>query len=433
MIKKELKPTPNNNVSTYIPIIRTKDKHYKFNWNTSLGYFVHRVYQKTFNASKLDDFKSQCRQTFEDKLDIEDFWQVIEDIYFNKGQIYKISPELLTLKSSKEELDSNSKNLGNMYISLLSDFSLPSSPNKNLNFIEKELKCEFDKFCRDDHRPIKSNSSLTPYLPFLTERFKQDLEFLNSHPRYLFNNLDNFIKLYGFLYVSQMGLNVRSWTSEPKAKPCYLILDTEKASNERMKVKRYGFSQLRDHLEYLFPYLAMNESIQEKGNVEPIWRLADYLKASNDHLSQLKEYACAFVQKRELSEKANIDTNNSVEMLEHLLKLSSKQFERGARRYPYNQTAVKGLLKTLCNSFVQKRGRAGQVLILSQDFLVLLTNLAIGHKDKLRLHELIKAFESRGVFFDKQSQQCLVSFYERMGNVERMSDSGDAVYVRKTV
>ncbi|MQK80561.1 DNA phosphorothioation-dependent restriction protein DptG, partial [Escherichia coli] len=27
----------------------------------------------------------------------------------------------------------------------------------------------------------------------------------------------------------------------------------------------------------------------------------------------------------------------------------------------------------------------------------------------------------------------LVAFYERMGNVERMSDSGDAVYVRKTV
>ncbi|MFP2227909.1 DNA phosphorothioation-dependent restriction protein DptG, partial [Escherichia coli] len=25
------------------------------------------------------------------------------------------------------------------------------------------------------------------------------------------------------------------------------------------------------------------------------------------------------------------------------------------------------------------------------------------------------------------------AFYERMGNVERMSDSGDAVYVRKTV
>ena len=64
---------------------------------------------------------------------------------------------------------------------------------------------------------------------------------------------------------------------------------------------------------------------------------------------------------------------------------------------------------------------------------MLLTNLAIGEKERLRFHELIKAFELRGVFFDKQSQQNLVDLYERMGNVEKMSDSGDAVYVKKTV
>ena len=60
-------------------------------------------------------------------------------------------------------------------------------------------------------------------------------------------------------------------------------------------------------------------------------------------------------------------------------------------------------------------------------------HLAIGERDKLRLHELIKGFEQRGFYLDNQSQQVLVSFYERMGNVERMSDSGDAVYVRKTI
>ncbi|MFA0643989.1 DNA phosphorothioation-dependent restriction protein DptG, partial [Vibrio cyclitrophicus] len=32
-----------------------------------------------------------------------------------------------------------------------------------------------------------------------------------------------------------------------------------------------------------------------------------------------------------------------------------------------------------------------------------------------------------------QTEQELIKFYERIGNVERMSDSGDAVYVRKTI
>lgn len=49
------------------------------------------------------------------------------------------------------------------------------------------------------------------------------------------------------------------------------------------------------------------------------------------------------------------------------------------------------------------------------------------------MHELLRGFEQRGFYLDNQSAQTLVAFYERMGNVERMSDSGDAVYVRKTV
>jgi DNA phosphorothioation-dependent restriction protein DptG len=78
-------------------------------------------------------------------------------------------------------------------------------------------------------------------------------------------------------------------------------------------------------------------------------------------------------------------------------------------------------------------GRSGRVLVLNQDYLLLMTNLAIGVRPKLRLHELLIEFEQRGFYVDNQTKQALVAFYERMGNVERMSDSGDAVYVLKTV
>ncbi len=87
----------------------------------------------------------------------------------------------------------------------------------------------------------------------------------------------------------------------------------------------------------------------------------------------------------------------------------------------------------MCGHFIQGRGRSGKVLVFNQDYLLLLTNIVIGKRDRLRLHELVMEFQSRGVFFDKQTQKVLVNFYERIGNVERMSDSGDAVYVRKTV
>ncbi|MBL4575131.1 MAG: DNA phosphorothioation-dependent restriction protein DptG, partial [Opitutaceae bacterium] len=83
--------------------------------------------------------------------------------------------------------------------------------------------------------------------------------------------------------------------------------------------------------------------------------------------------------------------------------------------------------------FIQSRGRAGKVLVINQDYLLLLTNISIGGSSKLRFHELLEAFKKRGVFFDKRSEQALIQFYERIGNVERMSDSGEAVYVCKTI
>ncbi|WP_320408131.1 DNA phosphorothioation-dependent restriction protein DptG [Acinetobacter sp. 105-3] len=70
---------------------------------------------------------------------------------------------------------------------------------------------------------------------------------------------------------------------------------------------------------------------------------------------------------------------------------------------------------------------------MQQSHLLLLTNLVIGKREKIRLYELIKELERRGIFFDKESRKALVEFYERLGNVEKMSDSGDAIYVKKTI
>ncbi len=122
------------------------------------------------------------------------------------------------------------------------------------------------------------------------------------------------------------------------------------------------------------------------------------------------------------------------EALAQVLRLSRNQFDTGNKdKDDINANFAKATLKLLCSDFIQHRGAVGATLALNQDYLLLLTNLVIGENEKLRLNELVKAFERRGVFFDKQSQTEVVQFYERIGNVERMSDSGDAVYVRKTV
>ena len=359
-------------------------------------------------------------------------------MYFENEELFKISPELLMFKATKGEIDANSKKLGDTLINLLNGFSVDSSPETNLNILAKEIKAEFDTFYVSTKvkQPVKETQ--TPYLPFLTKCFQQDLKFLNARPGYLVAQFPALIELYSFLYISQMALNIKDWKNgAPSHKPCFFIVDNEKASRERTHVQNYGYGQLVEYLNYLFPYLVMNETLQEKGETKPLWFLSEVIKGDTTAISKLNEFTedfgktrSKFFRNQPCVEEQTLTEN----AIQQLLNLSYSQFDKKKGTLEeYNQTAVKGVLKTICAPFIQKRGQAGQVLTFNQDYIVLLTNLAIGENERLRLHELIKAFESRGIYFDKQSQQNLVNFYERMGIVERMSDSGDAVYVKKTV
>ena len=436
MLKEKLNVPNNNAFSSFLPL-RTKLAHYNFCWDSTLSYFVHALYGKQLTSDSDKSFKDACEDRFSAKLDEPDFWLVLEKMYFDNEQLFKISPELLVLKVLKGKVDTNSKKLGDMFVGLLNGLTLDSSSVNDLNFLEKEIKAEFDSF----YVSGKSKTTLKTepaYLPFLSELFKQDLQFLNKRPHYLLNNFNSVIRLYGFLYISQMALNIKNWTDgAPSSKPCFFIIDNEKASDERSQVKSFGYNQLHEYLEYLFPYLFMNEAIQPKGEVKPLWQLFESINESD--VSQLNQFGRDFVEDRMQRKWYNIeqnwlDSSDKKEVFQQLLSLSHAQFDKKKGDLTeYNDNVVKGTLGNILNPFIQRRGRAGQVLTFNQDYIVLLTNLAIGERDKLRFHEIIKEFEARGVFFDKQSQQSLIDFYERMGNVERMSDSGDAVYVRKTV
>jgi DNA phosphorothioation-dependent restriction protein DptG len=434
MLKTKLKVPSNNSLSTYLPL-RTKDEHYKFCWESALGYVVASIYNKSLNTTDINKFKNSCSLRFKDILEDESFWDIIEEMYFNNEQLFSISPELLLFKAVKGDIDKNDEKLGGMYLSLLNGFSLPSSPPTELNFLEKEIKAEFDGIYVSGAKKNKKSLHQDPYLPFLTSFFQADLAFLNEHPHYLVHNFQSFLNLYGFLYLSQMALNIKDWKSgQPKAKPCYFIVDNEKVSDERSLVKNYGYKQLSDYLYYLFPYLVMNESLQEKGTTKPLWQLSDFLQ-ENDQTEKLIDFANEFIQQRKLPYE-ELSAEYSVEALSELLRLSHKQFifpHGTTDKIKANATVVKGVLSTIGSPFRQIKGRAGYVLSFNQDYLMLLTNICIGKAKRFRFHDLLKAFEERGVFFDKKSQRYLISVYDRVGNVERVSDSGDAVYVRKTI
>jgi DNA phosphorothioation-dependent restriction protein DptG len=438
---KEDKKLARNNLSSYFPI-RTKDKKDVFDWDSALGYVVKISYKKELGKFDLASFEQACESRFKRKLDEEGFWCVLQDMYFKNGELFKISPEFLLFKTLKGTGKPADARLGGLFASLLQNFFFEAKPNTQLNFIEKQLYDELlthikiPKNNKPESSQIKFSSSIneSPYLPFLATHFQKDLRFLGKRPKYLLTVFKEYLRLYAHLYTVQLSLNLKDWRAgEPEAKPNYYIVDSEKASEERSFIKDYGFTQLSKAFWNIFPYLSMNESLQEPNTrLQPLWAMANNLNQNSGSLVLLNDYVSAFKDNRELN-TAIKDAEDPLDALENLLKLSVAQFAPGESRNGINLLYIRAVEAELCSHFVQSRGRAGRVLVFNQDYLILLTNLAIGEQEQLRFHELIKAFESRGVFFDKQSQQVLIEIYERIGNVERMSDSGDAVYVRKTI
>jgi DNA phosphorothioation-dependent restriction protein DptG len=254
----------------------------------------------------------------------------------------------------------------------------------------------------------------------------------------MLSEIKDFLAFYCFSYCAQLSLNIREWRNGyPKPKPLYFILDNEKASNERDAIKNHGFKSFNDSLFFLFPILSMLENLQPKGNKRyPLWKI--YKKISDSDNKKLislnlKKYTISFAEARNIV--IDFDKLTSIDdCLIELMRIATEQFrDNNTTRGDINEKYCRELLQFFGSGFVHNRKRAGRVLVLNKDTVLLLTNLSIGSEERLRFNELIKEFESRGVFVDKYTEQELIRFYERVGNVERMSDSGDAVYVRKTI
>lgn len=459
-IKDNLKPA-SNSLNSYFPSRTSIAKEGDFDWSIAAAAVVRNLYRKQLNTKLLKNFDAEasdkvshamiefeklCQKDFEECLDDSDLWPVLKDMYFHQDGIYAIAPEASLFRLASLKASSPQQRLADMFSSLMRGFHLKPEQvvTETNNFLEdKILKTlrsdDVLKEIEDSSKTLAKGVNEKPYLPFLSNIFIKDLGFLISQPRYFREQIENLLRLYGYLYTAQLALNIKS-LEEPTAKPLYFILENESASRERTDLQVHGHKTVQKFLPCIFPYLTMSESLQEVDKAsnqhrKPLWELANSLVPEDT--PKLKAYAYDFAKDR--YEGSNFEFNhdqsndNPKYWLDVLLKESIDQFGKKKKRAAAGEKFVRTTEAELCSAFVKARGQLGKVLVMNQDYISLLTNLAVGVHEKLRLSELINEFQLRGIYFDKQSQKALIRFYERVGNVERMSDSGDAVYVRKTL
>lgn len=428
-----------NSAGPYLPF---NTKSNKLDWDAVVGFFLGSLLGKDLKKYSFEQFLDDTRSHFLQQLDDHNAWGFIEVAYFNNHDLMRISPEFLIFNTRSQRRTSAEARVADFFIMLLEGKKYEFQHN-DLNFIEQEL-CNIltsnlqSINCEKDER--------LSYLPFLSELFKTDVEWLLTHPKYFLSEIKNFLTLYGFLYAAQVGLNLKTeWKQNsylPECKPLYFLLETEKASSERASVEALGYKSFRSTAERIFPLLSLSEEFRlEREPSCPLWRQAELFQQSSQNelaLQFFKSFGREYCKKRDLDPEKAEQTFESCKdariCFSSITSLAVEQFiDRRSSRHGISSKYVNTIERYFGGPFIQPRGRAGNVLILNQDLILFLTNLSIGTRTKLRFYEVMREFRSRGVWLDSQSEQELIAFYDRVGNVERLSDSGDAVYVRKTV
>ena len=425
--------------SEYLPV---KTNYNECDWDVVAGYFVSFALNKELKKYTKNDFEQDCKAELLAKQMNEKHYAIIHKAFFEKNNFHRLGPTSLLLHTqntdkSKVKINTASKKVATVLATMLDEQVLAIPEKESEHFLGEIIT----DVLKNKVQPSPASPRAKSYLPYLKGAFNHDLSFLASKPTYMLEQLSSFLAMYTFLHASQLALNLREWSAgKPSPKPLYFVIENEKVSAERTKVIEGGWNSFDMVSQQLFPILSTLELIQIKTDKKPLWSLFKAIKQSEEQtifIDAVNDYCKRFISARKLK-KDYCTATDIDDALENLFDLALAQFDKNfadtsATRYQANDKLVSALREYPAKGFVKAKGRIGRVLVLTQDNLLLLTNIAIGKRKQLRFHDLVNEFKTRGVHFDETSEERLIEFYERIGNVERMSDSGDDLYVRQTV
>ena len=420
-------PTKNPTLESYFSLsTNEKNATYAFDYEAITGQLLAYKFQKELQKNFSNEtFIEAFLEKLKIKMSAPEAIDIVKEIYFSDNILPIVSP-LMYISQPKSLLKTKTKKSLRIFLQMLQPSEKNNIYSYKLNFIEQEIFDSFSGHIKDKIYDLTSQS----YVQYLDEIFTKDFNFLLSNPNYFQTKIESFLKFYFFVYSAQLTLNVQNTPlQEPTLKPLYFILNHEKASSERKKIVSHGYKKLIDRTRYLFPYLSLLEILSKVADNKNL-KLFHFnsVPESQENITVIDNFTTLYRESRILLPSI-IQSSTINEAFMTLLNSSLEQFKTNDKKAVIDRF-IAAYEKQISSPFFQSRGRFGKVLVLDQDTILLLTNLSIGRSEKIRFQDLIIEFEKRSVFFDPASQEMLIDLYERVGNIERKSDSGDAVYVK---
>ncbi len=265
-------------------------------------------------------------------------------------------------------------------------------------------------------------------LNFIVDVFKEDFEFIKKDHDFVINNLDLIFAYYYFYYSVQLVLKVDqpiNVVDLSKPNKTYYLLDWESASKSRKAIN--GYNLIKNNLYYFFANMNLIEMLNTLAGTHGLLcsEICELMLEGeinrNEYIKVLNEWVEYYENMRELN---NYQPSNDFRYLIDTLKNDLKNM---GNQQPY--AYWRNLNNLALKYFVKRRGPYGYVLNIDKTFLYVITALCVKN-EKIRLKDLFKEYERRGLFFDRYSKEEIINLLNTWNLIDKKSDSGDAQYVK---
>lgn len=274
-------------------------------------------------------------------------------------------------------------------------------------------------------------------------KFKNDFQFILSNGMSSPDDLADLFSLYYFYYTAQSCITLDQFGNGDRNRqvPLYFALDWEKVSANR-KCCTDGWKKLQQNVGNIFSHAVTLELINQTDDASAMYdykKLADAVSAGEleDHdtaeeIHKIERlYTDAVGDYRGFSsipfEESKSETD---EAMRHLFACVKAQFQNTDRKRA-NDFYVEKLSAFYRSRWLKNRKKAGLVLNLTESDIIFLTKISIQGKERIRLVDLFKEYEIRGVYLDNTSKTLLQAYFTRLNLLDKKSDSGDAQYVKR--
>lgn len=175
--------------------------------------------------------------------------------------------------------------------------------------------------------------------------------------------------------------------------------------------------------DVMLDYISLQEYVTEHPDQDEVIA-SEIEKAEKAYTSCVGDY-----KKFEQIPYASGGTKTDI-AIRHLYKCVEEQFLNTDRKRA-NQFYNEKFTEFCKTRWVKNRRKSGLVLNLTERDIIFLTKISIKDKDKIRLIDLYKEYEYRGIFLDNTSKEYLQEFFTKLNLIDKKSDSGDAQYVKR--